>query len=148
MAAEHQGLIISQQDLLDWCRSRLRPGVAFEGIGGLLVPICEGYRVADLIRDLSILPVLVTRTSLGTINATLLSVHAMRSAGITPVAVIASHTSNAPDGSWLRASGHIEDSIYPIPLIELPSVEWDAPPTQEEATALASLADVLKRGGR
>src|SRR3989338_8554072 len=44
-----------------------------EGAGGLLVPLMEGYLVADLIRDLDIPALIVARAGLGTLNHTLLT---------------------------------------------------------------------------
>ena len=59
-----------------------------EGVGGLLVPITIGYLVRDLAIDLE-LPVLVAaRTGLGTINHTLLTVEAARTAGLNVAGVV------------------------------------------------------------
>ena len=59
-----------------------------EGVGGLLVPITPGYLVRDLAVDLE-LPVLVAaRTGLGTINHTLLTVEAARTAGLSVAGVV------------------------------------------------------------
>lgn len=58
-----------------------------EGVGGLLVPLADGYLVRDLAADLALALVVVARTGLGTINHTLLTVEAARAAGL-PVAAI------------------------------------------------------------
>jgi dethiobiotin synthetase len=52
-----------------------------EGTGGLLVPITPGYLVRDLAVDLGLPVVVAAATGLGTINHTLLTVEAARSAG-------------------------------------------------------------------
>jgi len=49
-----------------------------EGAGGVLVPINERYLMVDLMKRLKLPVVLVSRTSLGTINHTLLSLAALR----------------------------------------------------------------------
>src|SRR5216117_424746 len=49
-----------------------------EGSGGLLVPLGEGYTVADLIRRLRCEVLVAARNQLGTINRTLLTVEALR----------------------------------------------------------------------
>jgi len=54
-----------------------------EGAGGLLVPITETYWMIDLIRDLGLDIVIVSRPDLGTINHTLLTVHQAQARGIT-----------------------------------------------------------------
>ena len=59
--------------------------VVVEGIGGLMVPITDQYRVADLARDFGAfgMPlVVVTRPGLGTINHTILTVEAARGRGL------------------------------------------------------------------
>lgn len=48
--------------------------IIVEGIGGLLVPIKKNYLVANLIRDLQLSVLIVSRPNLGTINHTLLTV--------------------------------------------------------------------------
>jgi dethiobiotin synthetase len=58
-----------------------------EGAGGLMVPIHGKSMMIDLIQQLGYPALLVGRTRLGTINHTLLSVHALRSRGI-PIAGI------------------------------------------------------------
>jgi dethiobiotin synthetase len=49
-----------------------------EGIGGLLVPLGEGFTVRDLIANLDCEVIVVARNRLGTINHTLLTVEALR----------------------------------------------------------------------
>ena len=53
--------------------------VLIEGAGGLMVPLRGGYLIADLVRDLGLPLLVVTRASLGTINHTLLTILAARS---------------------------------------------------------------------
>jgi len=53
-----------------------------EGAGGLLVPITRELLQIDLIADMGIPVVLVSRTGLGTINHSLLSAEALRRRGI------------------------------------------------------------------
>jgi dethiobiotin synthetase len=53
-----------------------------EGAGGALVPINDRYLMIDLMKRLKLPVLLVSRTSLGTINHTLLSLAALRSAKI------------------------------------------------------------------
>jgi dethiobiotin synthetase len=59
-----------------------------EGVGGILVPLTPDYLVRDLARDLA-LPVVVAATpGLGTINHTLLTIQAVRQAGLDVAAVV------------------------------------------------------------
>ncbi|MBW2616805.1 MAG: dethiobiotin synthase [Deltaproteobacteria bacterium] len=52
--------------------------IVVEGIGGILVPIKEGYFVSHMIRDLGVPAVIVARPGLGTINHTLLTIKEAR----------------------------------------------------------------------
>jgi adenosylmethionine---8-amino-7-oxononanoate aminotransferase len=64
-----------------------------EGIGGALVPIRENYFVADLISDLGIPALVVSKPGLGTINHTLLTIEALREKGIETVGIIINQVS-------------------------------------------------------
>lgn len=59
-----------------------------EGVGGLLVPITPEYLVRDLAIDLELPLLVAARTGLGTINHTLLTVEAARSAGLHVTGVV------------------------------------------------------------
>jgi dethiobiotin synthetase len=59
-----------------------------EGVGGLLVPLCDSYLVRDFAAELG-LPVLVAaRPGLGTINHTLMTIESARAAGLYVAAVV------------------------------------------------------------
>lgn len=53
-------------------------GVIVEGAGGLLVPLKQNYLMADLIKDMKLPLIIVTRPTLGTINHTLLTINSAR----------------------------------------------------------------------
>ncbi|MFT8345432.1 dethiobiotin synthase [Gluconobacter oxydans] len=59
-----------------------------EGAGGLMVPVREDMMIVDLIESLGLPVVLVTRSGLGTINHTLLSLEALRRRGIPVAGVV------------------------------------------------------------
>ena len=52
--------------------------VLIEGSGGVMVPLMTDYLVLDFLKDLKAQVVLVGRNQLGTLNHTLLSVHALK----------------------------------------------------------------------
>jgi dethiobiotin synthetase len=62
--------------------------VIVEGIGGLLCPITDDFWVVHLARLMGLPVVIVARAGLGTINHTLLTLHAARSAGLSVAGVI------------------------------------------------------------
>ena len=57
--------------------------IIVEGVGGLMVPLDPKHTVRDLAQWLRLPTVVVARPSLGTINHTLLTVDALRAAGVT-----------------------------------------------------------------
>jgi dethiobiotin synthetase len=59
-----------------------------EGVGGLLVPLAEHYTVRDLAAELRLPLLIAAAPGLGTINHTLLTLHAARAAGIEVRAVV------------------------------------------------------------
>lgn len=62
--------------------------LVIEGAGGLLVPVTGNLLIADIVKKLACLPLLVARAGLGTINHTLLSIEALRRRQIEPLAVV------------------------------------------------------------
>ncbi len=71
-----------------------------EGAGGVLVPLNKQEYIIDLIRHLSIPVILVCRSTLGTINHTLLSIEAIKSrnialAGVILIGPLSSHNREA-----------------------------------------------------
>jgi dethiobiotin synthetase len=67
-----------------------------EGIGGFLVPLTTGYLVRDLAHDLGLPVTIVASPGLGTINHTLLTIEAVRRAGIQVGRVVLNPWPEAP----------------------------------------------------
>jgi dethiobiotin synthase len=63
-------------------RPSITAPLVIEGAGGVLVPINERDLMIDLMKRLKTPVVLASRTALGTINHTLLSINALRGAGL------------------------------------------------------------------
>ena len=59
-----------------------------EGAGGLMVPLNDQFQIIDLIKQLGLPAILVCRTTLGTINHSLLSLEALRAREIPVAGVI------------------------------------------------------------
>ena len=62
--------------------------VLVEGAGGLLVPLAEGYSMADLARAVDLPLVVVARPGLGTLNHTLLTLEAAAARGLEVLGVV------------------------------------------------------------
>jgi dethiobiotin synthetase len=77
LAAKEQGTLI---DLRKIQRPDSEASIVIEGAGGVFVPINDQAFMLDLMRHFAAPVILATRTTLGTINHTLLSVFAIRQA--------------------------------------------------------------------
>lgn len=103
-----------------------------EGAGGVLVPLDEASLTASLIRRLGLPVVLVARSTLGTINHTLLSLEALRARGIAVAGVVL----NGPPSPGNRAA--IERHGRVRVLAELP---WMVDPGPAGIARCTSLFD-------
>ncbi len=65
-----------------------------EGAGGILVPINKHLLMIDLIKHINVPVILVARSTLGTLNHTLLSLEALRARNINVLGVILNTTLN------------------------------------------------------
>ena len=70
--------------------------LVIEGCGGLLVPVTDSFFVIDLIRRMKAETILVSRSGLGAINHSLLSLEALRKRKIEPRGVIFNRSSGGP----------------------------------------------------
>jgi len=62
--------------------------IIIEGVGGAMVPLDDRHTVLDLAQWLNLPTVIVARPGLGTINHTLLTLHALRSKNINIAGVV------------------------------------------------------------
>jgi len=95
--AKQQVSIPRIRDLFDKLRQR-HDILLVEGAGGLCVPVKPGYFVFDLIRELDLDVVVVSRLGLGTINHTLLTVRQAQAEGLTVKGVLFSADQSRPKG--------------------------------------------------
>jgi len=92
LAAELAGAPIDARALVDSLQAATTTAGAaravVEGVGGLLVPLGDGFDVRDLAVALGLPLVIAARPGLGTINHTLLTLAAARQAGLVVAAVV------------------------------------------------------------
>ncbi len=79
-----------------------------EGAGGVLVPINESETMVDLMVALALPVVVAARTTLGTINHTLLTLALLRTAGLEAAAVVMVGEPNADNRAAVERYGHVE----------------------------------------
>ncbi len=93
-----------------------RPLVA-EGAGGFLVPLNDEAYVADLAIELHLPVLLVARSTLGTINHTLLSLEAIRRRGLALAGVVISGPETPHNRAAIERYGKVE-VIAEIPWLD------------------------------
>ena len=96
------------------CALEHHEALVVEGVGGLLVPLAEGFSVRDFACALGLPLVVVATPGLGTLNHTLLTLEAARAAGLVVRAVVLNPWPPAPDvleadnRATLAALGEVE----------------------------------------
>jgi dethiobiotin synthetase len=98
LAAALAGEEIDPQRLRQTARAAAKSAdvIVCEGVGGLLVPLSPTYLVRDLAADLGYPLVVVASPGLGTINHTLLTLEAARTAGLEVATVILNPWPDSP----------------------------------------------------
>jgi malonyl-CoA O-methyltransferase len=132
LAARLVGATIEPARLLaDLARHRAGSrALVVEGVGGLLVPLDEnGYLLADLLVAARLPCLLVARSTLGTINHTLLTLEALRARGIPLAGVVLSGPPNRENRRAIERFGRV-----PI-LADVPPLTLDRAGIAEAARA-------------
>lgn len=87
LAAREAGVTIDLRQIRPPVSKAGQPVIA-EGAGGVLAPLNEQETILDLVRHLGFPVVVASRTALGTINHTVLTVGALRNAGAQVLGVV------------------------------------------------------------
>jgi len=93
-----------------------------EGVGGLLVPLGRDASVRDLARALGLPVVIAARPGLGTINHTLLTLEAARTAGLDVRAVVLTPWPDAPS-EMERSNAETIAALGAVEVAHLPRVQ-------------------------
>jgi dethiobiotin synthetase len=137
LAADLAGRPIELDPLVAEIHRVAAPGevLVVEGVGGLLVPLSESADVRGLARALDLPVVVAARPGLGTINHTLLTLEAARTAGLDVVGVVL--TPWPPEPSVMERSNR--DTIAQRGAVEVATLPYlgDAEPHTLAAAAAA-----------
>jgi dethiobiotin synthetase len=88
-----------------------------EGAGGIMVPVYREYLFLDLIKDLGLPLLIVTRPGLGTINHTLLTIEIATMRGIKVLGVIINHTTPKKSGLPEKTNPEIIEKLGRVPIL-------------------------------
>jgi dethiobiotin synthetase len=103
-AARRAGITIDMAKLEAPATDRL---LIVEGAGGLLVPLTDTDYVIDLAAELHLPVILVARSTLGTINHTLLSIEALRRRGLPLAGVVVNGPETPHNRTAIERSGEV-----------------------------------------
>jgi dethiobiotin synthetase len=142
VAAQRQGMSIDINLVLKKFEelSRHHEVMLVEGAGGLLVPLCKKFFYIDLVKQFQLPLLIVSRTTLGTINHTLLTLRAALAEDITVAGIVLNHLS--PERSV--ASETNPDVIAALTDIPL----WGIVPYQEGIQPHGSCYEAILELGR
>lgn len=149
----HAPLSILQAPLSPWAAAALedttidvdaitlpvtRSRLVVEGAGGLFVPVDDRTMMIDVIARLGLPVVLVARSGLGTINHTLLSLQALRAAGIPVCGVVMNGPPSAGNRHAIERFGNVRV------IAEIPQLDTiDTATLARLAPTLPDYADVM-----
>jgi dethiobiotin synthase len=113
-AARRANIVLDMEEIKLPLQDKL---VVVEGAGGLMVPIAGGAFMIDLADSLELPIILVARSTLGTINHTLLSLEAIRRRGLPLAGVVISGSETPHNRAAIERFGQV-DVIAEIPFLE------------------------------
>lgn len=106
-AAEKDGVTIDPE-AFRLPETRGARGLVVEGAGGVMVPLNGRYLMVDLMKKLNLPVLLVARSTLGTINHTLLSIDKLRQQGLDPAGVVLNGPPDRENRKAIEHFGRIE----------------------------------------
>ena len=116
LAARLGGVAIELQPLVDIAAGARRTLIV-EGAGGVLVPVNEREFMADLMSRLGLPVLIVSRSTLGTINHTLLTIEALRRRSLTIAGVVMVGPQDADNREAIEQRGGVH-VVGELPIFE------------------------------
>ncbi len=118
-AAELEGITIKKKKIISCYNYLLNKYqiIVVEGTGGIMVPVYKKYLILDLIKDLSLPLIIVSRPGLGTINHTLLTIGAAKNRGISILGVIINYSAKTIKGLSEKTNPAIIENLSKVPVL-------------------------------
>ena len=119
IASELEGAVISRKKIISAYNklSNKYDITIIEGAGGIMVPIRKNYLFLDLIKDLALPVIIVSRPGLGTINHTLLTIEAARNRGIEIIGVIINCFADIRKDASVKTNPQMIEKLSGIPVL-------------------------------
>jgi dethiobiotin synthase len=116
LAARLSGIAIELQPLVDIAAGARRTLIV-EGAGGVMVPVNEREYMTDLMSRLGLPVLIVSRSTLGTINHTLLTIEALRRRSLTIAGVVMVGPPDADNREAIEQRGGVH-VVGELPIFE------------------------------
>ncbi len=119
VAAELEGVAVEKKKILSAYKklSDRYDVTIVEGAGGIMVPIYNNYLFLDLIKDLRLPVVIVSRPELGTINHTLLTIEVARNKGIEVAGIIINYSTKVRKDISTKTNPEVIEKLGGVPLL-------------------------------
>lgn len=119
VAAEIEGRVIKKQKIISAFRRLLNKYdfIIAEGAGGIMVPVYKEYLFIDLIKDLALPLIIVSRPGLGTINHTLLTIKAAERNGIEVLGIVINYAVNTKKGLSEKTNPAVIEALGNVPIL-------------------------------
>jgi dethiobiotin synthetase len=149
LASEMEGREVSVSTIIKTfdVLARKYHSVVAEGVGGILVPIRKDYYVVDLIREMDLPLIVVSRPSLGTINHTLLTVRYALKEHIRVSGIIINFTRPADGTVAENTNPLVLQQVSPVPILgvfpHLKSLDDEV--LERGAMKYLNIAEILKQ---
>ncbi|MBI4839107.1 MAG: dethiobiotin synthase [Nitrospirae bacterium] len=119
VAAEMEKTAIKKQKIFSAYRYLLNKYdiTVVEGAGGIMTPVYKKYLFLDLIKDLGLPVIIVSKPVLGTINHTLLTIATARSRKINILGIIINHVCRIKKGAAERTNPEIIEYLGRVPVL-------------------------------
>ncbi|MEF9437451.1 MAG: dethiobiotin synthase [Candidatus Mariimomonas ferrooxydans] len=119
VAAETEKVSIKKKKILSACNYLLKKYdiTIIEGAGGIMAPVYKKYLFLDLITDMGIPIIIVSRPGLGTINHTLLTIETAKGRGIEILGVIINYAAKTKKGLPERTNPEVIEKLGGVPIL-------------------------------
>jgi dethiobiotin synthetase len=143
VAAMQAGVHIDMPEVISSCRYSAEKfeQVLVEGVGGIIAPLWEDYLVADMMAELGLPAIIVTRPNLGTINHTVLTVEYAKQRGLKLAGIIINRWNSDQIGLLEQSNLEYIERLTGLPILGKFPVTATISVPEARVDGLAELAE-------
>jgi dethiobiotin synthetase len=144
VAAEMEGVRIDRNKIIRTYKklSKKYEIAIVEGAGGIMVPVFRKYLFLDLVKDLHLPVIIVSRPGLGTINHTLLTIDAAKNRGLDILGVIYNYADRTKIGLPEKTNPGVIKKLGGVPILGIVPYS-ENPDSQRARRTFDQIADLI-----